>query len=364
MSEDATYMARAVQLAKQGEGFVEPNPMVGCVIVRGGTTIAEGWHQCFGGPHAEVEALTAAGSSALGATMYVTLEPCCHHGKTPPCTDAILAAGIKRVVVAQQDPFAEVSGQGVELLRAKGISVDTGVGEAAARKLNAPYRSLIERGRPWVIAKWAMTLDGKIASRTGHSQWISSEQSRECVHKLRGRVDAVMVGRRTVEIDDPQLTARPAGPRTAVRIVVDSRASIPLNSKLVQTCSQIPLLVACGQEADPARCDELRAVGSEVLVCNGTSPAERLKSLFEELGRRRMTNVLVEGGSQLLGSLFDAELIDECHTFIAPKIVGGEPALSPIAGLGQEHIPRADSLDDLQIQIVQGDVYVTGRVRR
>lgn len=246
----------------------------------------------------------------------------------------------------------------------KGVSVGTGVGEEAARALNAPYRSLIERGRPWVIAKWAMTLDGKIASRTGHSQWISSEQSREYVHQLRGRVDAVMVGRRTVEMDDPQLTARPAGPRAAVRIVVDSKASISLSSRLVQSCSQTPLLVACGQEADSARCHRLQAAGSEVLVCRGTTATERLNSLFGELGRRRMTNVLVEGGSQLLGSLFDAELIDECHAFIAPKIVGGEPALSPIAGLGQEQIPQGASLDGLRIQIVQGDVYVSGRVRR
>ncbi len=251
MSDDATFMARAVQLASHGEGSVEPNPMVGCIIVRDGAIVAEGWHQRFGGPHAEIEALRVAGTRAQGATMYVTLEPCCHHGKTPPCTEAILAAGIRRVVVAQQDPFAEVSGRGIEALRARRVRVDTGCGKEAAQSLNAPYRSLIERQRPWIIAKWAMTLDGKIASRSGHSQWISNEHSRRIVHQLRGRVDGIMVGRGTVAIDDPQLTARPTGPRTAVRIVVDSHASIPLSSKLVQTCRDVPLLIACCKQAAP-----------------------------------------------------------------------------------------------------------------
>ncbi len=364
MSNDATFMARAVHLARKGEGCVEPNPMVGCVLARGNVVVGEGWHQRFGGPHAEVEALNAAGPAAAGATMYVTLEPCCHQGKTPPCTEAVLAAGVERVVVAQQDPFTEVRGQGISQLRAGGVTVEVGVGREAAERLNAPYRMLIEHQRPWIIAKWAMTLDGKIAAHTGHSRWISSSASRELVHQLRGRVDAIMVGRRTVELDDPQLVARPPGPRTATRIVVDSTASLPLNSKLVATCAAAPLLVACSERVERPRREELMAAGCEVLVCEGSSPIDRLRFLVDELGRRRMTNVLVEGGAQLLGSLFDAQVIDECHVFVAPKLVGGRPAPSPIAGRGLDRIPQAASLTDLRVRTVQQDVYITGRVPR
>ncbi len=211
MSEDARHMTRALELAARGEGQVEPNPMVGCVIARDGVCIGEGWHQRFGGPHAEVEALGSVQGSAAGATMYVTLEPCCHTGKTPPCTEAIVRTGIGRVVVAQVDPFPAVAGQGVQRLRDAGIVVDVGLLEESARQLNAPYRKLIQQQTPWIIAKWAMTLDGKLASRTGYSQWISSAASRQRVHQLRQRVDAVMVGRGTAQADDPLLTARPAG---------------------------------------------------------------------------------------------------------------------------------------------------------
>ncbi|MDZ7615653.1 MAG: bifunctional diaminohydroxyphosphoribosylaminopyrimidine deaminase/5-amino-6-(5-phosphoribosylamino)uracil reductase RibD, partial [Patescibacteria group bacterium] len=233
MELDRWHMSRALELAARGQGFVEPNPMVGCVIARGAELIGEGWHRRYGGPHAEIEALHLAGPRAAGATMYVTLEPCCHHGKTPPCTEAILRAAPARVVIAQRDPFPAVAGKGIARLQAAGIQVDVGLAEAEARELNAPYLKLLGTGRPWVMAKWAMTLDGKLATRTAESQWISGPESREIVHQLRGRVDAVIVGRGTAEHDNPALTARPPGARSATRIVLDSGASLSLDSQLV-----------------------------------------------------------------------------------------------------------------------------------
>ena len=303
---DLWHMRCALELAARGQGFVEPNPMVGCVIARGAEIIGEGFHRRFGGPHAEVEALQIAGDRAAGATLYVTLEPCCHHGKTPPCVEAVLAAGVRRVIVAMRDPFPQVQGGGIADLRAAGVDVEVGLLEAEARRLNAPYLKLVETGRPWIIAKWAMTLDGKIATYTGESRWISNPQSREVVHKLRGRVDAVAVGRGTAARDDPLLTARPPGPRTAVRVVLDTHASLGSDSQLVRTASEAPVLVAVGAESSPADRLRLARAGCEVFVCEGETPAARWDALLAELGRRRMTNVLVEGGGRLLGSLLDA----------------------------------------------------------
>ncbi len=361
---DAWHMARALELAARGEGLVEPNPMVGCTIVREGELVGEGWHRCFGGPHAEVEALRSAGARAQGATAYVTLEPCCHQGKTPPCTTALIAAEVRRVVVAQRDPFAQVDGGGFAELQAAGIQVEVGVGMAEARRLNAPYLKLIERGLPWIIAKWAMTLDGKLATTSGDSRWISCEASRKIVHRLRGRVDAVLVGRGTALADDPQLTARPAGPRKAVRIVIDSGLSLPTASQLVQTAREVPVLVAAAIDAPLERRSTLEKAGCEVFRCTGSTHNERLRSLLTELGRRRMTNVLVEGGGNLLGSFFDLGQIDEIHAFIAPKLAGGEAASSPIAGVGKQFMGEADELADPVIEQCGSDVYVRGRISR
>ncbi len=354
-------MRRALELAAAGQGFVEPNPMVGCVIARGAEIIGEGWHRRFGGDHAEVEALRLAGSRAAGATLYVTLEPCCHAGKTPPCTAAILAAGIRRVVAAMGDPFPQVAGGGTAALQAAGVVVEVGLLAAEARQLNAPYLKLLRCGLPWIIAKWAMTLDGKIATRTGQSQWISGPRSRGLVHALRGRVDAVLVGRETALRDDPLLTARPPGPRTATRIVLDSRAALGLQSRLVCSAGEAPVLVAVGNEADAADCRRLREAGCEVLVCPGDTHAARLDALLAELGRRHMTNVLVEGGGRVLGSLLDARHVDEVHVFLAPKLVGGATAPGPVAGQGVADLAAAMNLGELQVELVDGDVYLRGR---
>lgn len=359
-------MALALALAARGLGAVEPNPMVGCVIVGNGEIVGQGYHEAFGGPHAEINALAVAGEQANGATAYVSLEPCCHQGKTPPCTQALVRAGIKRVVVAMQDPFMQVCGRGVAELTAAGIQCDVGVGNSDAAWLLAPYRKLIATGRPWVIAKWAMTLDGKLATRTGDSQWISSEASRAIVHQLRGRVDAIVVGSGTAHADNPLLTARPADradvKRTATRVVVDSVAALSPESRLVQTAGDIPVMVAAAENASPASCRRLTEAGAEVFHCAGDTHQKRLASLLEELGRRRMTNVLVEGGSQLLGTLFDMRAVDEVHAFIAPKFAGGAAAPAPVGGEGVERMVGALKLADISIEELDGDVYVHGRV--
>ncbi len=361
---DASHMARALALAAGGEGAVEPNPMVGCVMVRYGETVGEGFHGRFGGPHAEVQALTVAGARAKGADVYVTLEPCCHRGKTPPCTDALVSAGVARVVIAQRDPFPEVAGHGIAALQRAGIDVEVGLLEHEARALAAPYLKLVTTGRPWIIAKWAMTLDGKLATGAGDSRWISCEASRAIVHRLRGRVDAIVVGRNTAAADDPLLTARPPGVRTPARIVLDSSASLATDSQLVRTARDVPVIVAAAETSSSADRSRLSDAGCEVLLCAGKTRDERLAWLLDELGRRKMTNLLVEGGSQLLGSLFDADQIDEVHAFIAPKLIGGHEAPSPIGGAGIDLMARAAELDDPQIEPSGSDLYIHGRVAR
>ena len=280
-------MQRALELAERGRGTVEPNPVVGAVIVDdSGRILGEGWHQQYGGPHAEVHALKAAGDAARGATMFVTLEPCCHFGKTPPCSRAVIAAGIKRVIIAMRDPAPHVDGGGIVELRAAGIEVEVGLLESDARRMVAPFVQLITQKRPWFHAKWAMTLDGKIATGTGHSQWITNEASRAVVHRLRGRMDAIMVGLGTALADDPQLTARPPGPRVALRIVIDSTGRLPVNSKLVQTAHQPPVLVFTTSRAPAAAIERLKTAGVEVFVA-GTDSAGHvsLPDVVRELGR-------------------------------------------------------------------------------
>jgi len=361
---DLACMRRALELAMRGQGAVEPNPMVGCVLARDGKELAAGWHERFGGPHAEVAAITAAkGIDLKGATAYVTLEPCCHQGKTPPCTEALLAAGVSRVVAAMRDPFPKVDGGGLRRLAESGVQVEVGCLEAEARRLNAPYLKLIEQHRPWVIAKWAMSLDGKIATRRSHSRWISGEASRAVVHTLRGRVDAILVGSRTVEIDDPLLTARPPGPRVATRIVVDSLAQMSMNCQLVRTARDVPVLVATGPDAAERNMLRLQQTGCEVLPFAAATRYERMLQLLDELGRRRMTNLLVEGGSQVFGCLLDANQVDEVHVFISPKLIGGERAPSPVAGAGLDRVPELPQVGQRVVDQLGDDIYIRGRLR-
>ena len=355
-------MSRAIELARRGIGFVEPNPAVGAVLVADdGRVLGEGWHERFGGPHAEVLALAAAGSSARDATLYVTLEPCCHFGQTPPCSRAVIAAGIRRVVVATVDPAAHVNGGGIAELRAAGIDVEVGLMAREARRLIAPFAKLMTTGLPWVHAKWAMTLDGKIASKTGSSRWITNDASRAIVHQLRGRMDAILVGIGTVLADDPALTARPPGPRTPARIVLDSSGNTPLESQLVRTARETPTIVVTTVHADTERCSALRAAGVRVLMIEpGSTGHPDLKVLLAELGHQRLTNVLVEGGGQVLGAFFDLNLIDEVHAFIAPKLIGGANAPSPLMGEGRIDMREVPSLEDSTVEILDGDMYLHG----
>ncbi len=362
---DRAHMQRAIRMAMRGQGFVEPNPMVGCVIAEGERLIAEGWHRQFGDAHAEVNAINAAADADADlrhATLYVTLEPCAHHGKTPPCVDAIIRAGVRRVVVAMTDPFELVRGQGIRKLEQAGIDVVVGVLEATAKALNSPYLNRLSHGKPWVLAKWAMTLDGKIATHTGSSQWITNGESRKRAHQIRGRMDAIIVGRQTVVHDDPALTARPPGPRTATRVIVDSQGRTPIDCRLVATANNVPTMIVVAPDAPDANCEPLRRAGCEVWAGTSGDANERLGELLDELGRREWTNVLVEGGGALLGAFFDQRLVDEVHVFSAPKIIGGHGAVGPVGGQGMAEMANAWRLDHPSVEVLDDNLYVSGRL--
>jgi len=361
---DSAVMQHALALAQQGFGTVEPNPMVGSVIVNDQRElIADGFHQKFGGPHAEVIAMQKAGSHCRGATLYVTLEPCSHFGKTPPCADAVIQAGFRRVVVGCQDPAPHVAGQGLAKLRDAGISVECGILQAEAEELIAPFRKQVLEHRPWVHAKWAMTLDGRIASRTGHSQWISGEESRAHVHWLRGRMDAIITGSGTVRADNPRLTARPPGPRNPLRVVIDAAGlSLTESCHLVQTAREFPVLACVSQRCNDVTKERLCDAGVEVLQTPSFEHVT-LPDVLNFLGQRRMTHVMLESGPGLLGAFQDQGLIDEVHVFVAPKLVGGAAACPPVGGQGHDRIPERPSLQRCRHRILGEDVLIEGHVR-
>jgi len=335
-TQDEIHMRRAMSLAARAQGLVEPNPMVGCVIARGRRIVGEGYHRKFGDPHAEVNALRQAGSKAKGAACYVTLEPCNHHGKTPPCTNALIEAGIGRVIAAMRDPCPLVRGRGLSKLRRAGIDVAVGLLEQDAMTLNAAYLKLKRSGRPWVILKWAQSLDGKIATRTYDSKWISCEQSRRYTHRIRGRVDAIIIGVSTVIQDNPLLTCRLGTiRRLASRIVIDPKLRTPKKSQLVHTARQVPTIIVTDQKvALSKRAIPFQRASVEVLGLKCNRAGLNLGALLDELGRRQMTNVMVEGGGKTLGAFFDADLADEAIVFVAPRLIGGESAISPLTGRG------------------------------
>lgn len=329
---DADLMRRAIALAGRGEGRVEPNPLVGCVIARNGHVLGEGYHRRFGGPHAEVAALRSCRDSPRGATVYVSLEPCCHHGKTPPCTDALIRAGVKCVVVAVRDPHPAVAGRGIKRLRAAGITVHSGVGAEMAAEMLAPYLTRLGLERPYVIAKWAQSLDGTLVVGRGQSRWISCEASRRRVHRLRARVDAVLVGSGTVRADNPMLTARNVPiRRQAVRVVLDGRLRLSPRCRLAATANSVPTLVFTGTSpARTAKAERLKERGVEVIACRARRGRLVLEDCLRELARRNVTNLLVEGGPTLLRSFFHAALVDEALVFVAPKLIGGQAPASVI----------------------------------
>ena len=331
-------MTLALELAHRGRGQVEPNPMVGAVLARDGQELARGWHKRFGGPHAEIVALTAArrvGADMDDATMYVTLEPCCHHGKTPPCTDALIAAGVPRVVVAIEDPDPQVAGGGVAKLSEVGIDVTVGVCQAEARRLLAPYTKLRTQHRPWVICKWAQTTDGYLALPPEAGRWISGESSRAYVHNLRGECDGVLVGVGTVLADDPLLTNRGRRGAQPCRVVLDSHLQTPPESQLVRTADQSPVLIATTADADSRKADDLVKAGAECIKLPSDGTGICLGALLDELGSRDWMHLLVEGGPKVLDSFICGGLADELMVFVPP---GEQIAGAPL----DDSLPRFD----------------------
>ena len=361
------YMRRAIQLAAEGEGKTRPNPLVGAVVVKDGRIIGEGYHTKYGSLHAEREALadcTRRGESPKGAHIYVTLEPCCHTGKQPPCTEALVAASVGRVIIGSADPNPLVSGKGIEYLKQHGIQVETGFLEEECDALNSIFFHYITTGKPYVALKYAMTADGRIATVTGASKWITGEKAREHAHRLRNRYAAILVGKNTVRSDDPMLNCRLPGGVNPLRIVLDSRLWIPLESRLVQTAREIPLLVVCGGQASAEKKGQLERLGAEVLSIPGSDGRTDLAALVDELGRRGVDSLLIEGGSQVHYSALNAGIVNHIYSYVAPKIFGGEKALGPVSGAGAEQVADAFQLCRTKTQILGDDILIEYEVSK
>jgi len=359
-NQDRQYMARALELAEQGGGFVNPNPQVGAVIVKDAEVIATGYHRKFGGPHAEVNALEEAGEAAAGATMYVTLEPCVHYGKTPPCADKIIESGLDRVHVALQDPNPKVSGKGIEKMRQAGIEVTLGLLDEEAEQVNEIFLHYTETGRPFVLLKLAMTFDGKIATRTGDSRWITSEEARQEVHRLRGRYSGVVVGAGTVISDDPRLNVRDAEGPDGARFVLDSDGRTPLESRLFALDSSAPTIMVVGSELSDSRAEEFEELGAKVWRLPVNDQGIDLEAFLDRAGKNGYDSLLVEGGSELAGSFVDRKLLDKINFFYAPKIIGGREAVPAIGGEGVPKVKKGLGLDGFEVERVGPDISVVG----
>lgn len=364
-ADDIAMMREALALAQRGVGRTSPNPLVGAVIAAEGRVVGRGFHVRAGEAHAEVVALREAGARARGATAYVTLEPCDHAGRTPPCTDALLSAGVGRVVVAMLDPDARVDGRGVARLRAAGVTVDVGVLEQEARRLNAFYIKHRRTGLPFVGLKWAMSLDGKIGAARGSATAITGEAARRYAHELRNAYDAVLVGVGTVLADDPQLTCRlPAdaapAPRNPLRIVVDSRLRTPDAARVVAGAAAAPTLIATTAAAPPARVEAMRRAGVEVLVADGPGGRVDLRAVLEALGRRGLLSVLIEGGGTVNAAALEAGLVDRVIALVAPRLIGGAHAPTPLEGTGPAAVAGAYRLRELRVARLGDDVVLEG----
>jgi diaminohydroxyphosphoribosylaminopyrimidine deaminase / 5-amino-6-(5-phosphoribosylamino)uracil reductase len=361
-AEDRRLMALALKLGAKGTGSTSPNPMVGAVVVKDGRIVGQGYHQRYGQPHAEVEALRQAGPLARGATLYVTLEPCNHHGKTPPCTAAVLTAGIYRVVIANLDPNPRVTGGGAAFLRNQGLIVDQGLLAKAGQKLNEFFFKAITTGSPFVIAKAAASLDGKIATRTNDSRWITGDKARLWGHRLRHQVDAILVGVGTVVADDPQLTTRlPLGKgRDPIRIILDSRLRLPLTAQVLTRKSTAPTWIVCTNAAPPEKMAAIQALGAEIILAPSLDNRVDLAALLPLLGQRRVQSLLVEGGAEVHGSFFAAGLVDKFHLFLAPKFIGGRQAPGILGGQGIDRLAEAPVARDLSIHHLDLDILISG----
>ena len=349
------WMRRAIELAKQGAGFVSPNPLVGAVIVRDGVVLGEGYHQRYGGPHAEVNAVGSADCDLTGATVYVTLEPCSHHGKTPPCADLLIEKRVGRVVIGSDDPNPLVAGKGAEKLRAAGIRVETGFLKEECDALNPVFFHYITRSTPYVVLKTAMSLDGKIATRTGESQWITGEAARQDVQRLRHRLSGIMVGINTVLQDDPQLTCRLPGGANPTRIIVDSHLRTPLTARVLTDQVQNRTIIAALESCDSAKQRAIEATGALVLCCKERDGRVDLQDLMTQLGARQIDSILLEGGGTLNDSALRQNIVQKVIAYVAPKLIGGDDAKTPVGGLGFAHLADAVELTDLQCEQIGAD---------
>ena len=354
------YMKRALELAKKGAGHTSPNPMVGCVVVKDGRIVTEGYHERYGEFHAERNALTRCEEDLTGAEMYVTLEPCCHQGNTPPCTDIIIERGIGKVYVGSMDPNPKVAGKGVKILQEHGIEVETGVLEKECLALNEIFFYYITTGIPYVAMKYAMTLDGKIASCTGDSKWVTGETARHHVHELRKQYSAILAGIGTVLADDPMLNCRIEEGVDPVRVVCDSSLRIPLSSQLVKTAGDIPVIVAYAKE-NPEKEKALLQAGVE-LISAGRDGRVDLAVLMRELGKRKIESVLVEGGGAIHGSVLKSGLVQKIYCYLAPKLIGGREAGSPVEGDGFSRMKDALPVKEMEILPLGEDICISGRV--
>lgn len=362
-SNDESYMHRALQLAAQASGRTSPNPLVGCVIVKDHEIIGEGYHHKAGTPHAEVHALRQAGEDAQGATAYVSLEPCSHFGRTPPCADALVKAGIQRVVVAMQDPNPQVSGKGISRLRGAGIQVDVGLCPTEAEKLNRPFLKAIQTGLPYLLYKVASTLDGKIATETGDSHWISNESSRRYAHLLRNQLDVILVGSETVLKDNPALTCRLPGGRDPVRVIVDGALKVPLEAQVLSPVSTAPCVIATTQAASQEKLQFIKKLPNVEIWQYSEPRYVPLKQLLLDLVVRGWNSVLLEGGGGLAGALFKSDLVDEVEFFLAPKLIGGKGP-SPLSGLKIDKMADAIPLEIEEYSLDTGDFRLRACVKK
>lgn len=361
---DIGYMQRALELAKKGIGYTNPNPLVGAVIVKEGRIIGEGYHQLYGSHHAEVNAFNNAVEDVRGADMYVTLEPCSHYGNTPPCAEAIVKKGIKRVIIGLKDPNPLVAGRGIKILEDNGIEVVTGVLEEEGKKLNEIFLKYITTKLPFCIMKTAMTLDGKIAAYTGDSKWITGEASRKYVHELRHRVAGVMVGIGTVLADDPMLTTRLEHGSDAARIIIDSSARIPLEAKVLNLESKAPTIIATTEKADRNKLKALEQKGAQIIITPLKDNGVDLAFLMKILGERKIDSILLEGGSKINYAALEAGIVDKVNAFIAPKIIGGEAAKTPVGGAGRAYMADAISLQAIEVHRFEDDIMIEGYIKR
>jgi len=358
--KDTYFMQLALELAEKGRGAVAPNPMVGAIIVKDGRIIGSGYHEKIGEGHAEVNAFRSAIEDVAGATIYVTLEPCSHYGKTPPCSDKIIEKKIGRVVIAALDPNPLVSGRGVKKLEDAGIEVVTGVLAEESSRLNEIFMKYIVKKEPFVVMKAAMSLDGKIATRTGESQWITGPAARERVHQLRSALTGIMVGVQTVIMDNPQLTSRIPGGKNPVRIIIDSTLRIPLEAKVLQDQDTAKTIIATTERADRNKAAQLEEAGIEILTVPAKDGRTDLKALMRVLGERGIDSILLEGGATLNFSALEAHIVDKVQVYVAPKLIGGETAKTPVGGEGIEKLSQAFSVIELKASTVGEDILLEG----